>query len=51
MMVIISLMLSFFGNVFLGEMSYPTRATSKTSEGFINEIVHPPNTNTFVDVG
>lgn len=42
MMVIIILMIKFFGSLVVGEKSYLTDVASKTSEGFVKEIVYPP---------
>lgn len=42
MMIIIILMIRFFGGLVMGEMSYLTEVTNKTSEGFVKEIVYPP---------
>lgn len=42
MMIIIILMVKFFGNLVIGEMPYLAEVTNKTSKGFIKEIVYPP---------
>ena len=42
MIIIIILMIKFFGSLVIGEMSYLTEVANKISEGFIKEIVHPP---------
>lgn len=45
MIIIIILMIKFFGSLVIGEMSYLTEVANKISEGFIKEIVHPPQDN------
>lgn len=41
-MIIIILMIKFFGSLVIGEMPYLAEVTNKTFEGFANEIVLPP---------
>ena len=46
MMIIIILMMKFFGSLIIGEMPYLAEVANKTSEGFIKEIVYPPQDDT-----
>lgn len=42
MMIIIILMIKFFGSLIIGETPYLAEVANKISEGFIKEIVYPP---------